>query len=435
MIKTKLNFTNIKENELTAQYQTAVSAINAQLVKKCNNPDGFLGWINMPLQYDTDPIFKSTWDKMKKQAAKLQTEIEVLVVVGIGGSYLGARAAIDMIQGLMPSSSNIKVIYLGNTMSSTYVQQVLTYLANKEFAINIISKSGTTTEPAIAFRLLKQLLMDQKKDQTLVNSRIIATTDQAKGVLHDLAITEKYEMFIIPDNIGGRYSVLTPVGIFPMMVAGIDCQAVINGAKLAITKCSDDKIGNNDAYLYAVARYHLYKTQKKAVEVLVSYELQMQIFCEWWKQLFGESEGKDNKGLFPASVIFSTDLHSMGQFIQDGSKIFFETVIKINKPNFDVVIPSDKNNYDQLNYLTKHSLHEINAIALQGTIKAHSDKTLGNVPNILLEWEAMDAKMFGYASYFFMKACAVSAMLLEVDPFNQPGVEIYKQQMFTLLGK
>lgn len=435
MIKTNLNFTNLNVKELSTLYQKKVTDINNELETNAKNEDGWLGWINFPFAYEEEIIFQDSWKRMKALALKLQKEIQVLVVVGIGGSYLGARAAIDMIQGLFNRTAPVKIIYMGNTMSSTYVQQVLSYLKDKEFAINVISKSGTTTEPAIAFRLLKELLVKQKQNKTVVNSRIIATTDKTRGVLHDLAIEEGYESFIIPDNIGGRYSVLTPVGIFPMMVAGINCEEIIIGAQLAAKACKSDKIDINQAYLYAVTRYHLYKTNNKAVEILVSYELQMQMFCEWWKQLFGESEGKDGKGLLPTSVIFSTDLHSMGQFIQEGSKIFFETVIKIKRPNEDIKIPIDKKNNDQLNYLAKYSLHDINNIALQGTIEAHSDEIVGKTPNILLEWDTMDSKMFGYASYFFLKACAVSAKLLAVDPFNQPGVEVYKKKMFTLLGK
>lgn len=438
MIKTILDYTNLNINNLIKSYQKQISMIHNKLEANAKNEDDWLGWINMPFQYNSDLVFKESWKRMKTLAIKLQEEVQVLVVVGIGGSYLGTRAGIDMIQGLfhkIDKTKGVKIIYMGNTMSSTYVQQVIEYLKDKEFAINVISKSGTTTEPAISFRLLKELLIKQKKNKTVVASRIIATTDKARGILHDLAQKEGYQMFVIPDNIGGRYSVLTPVGMFPMMVAGIDCQAIINGAKLASQACKNDKIDVNDAYLYAAARYHLYNSNNKAVEILVSYEAQMQMFCEWWKQLFGESEGKEGKGLYPTSVIFSTDLHSMGQFMQEGSKIFFETVIKINKPNEDLKIAMDKEDQDQLNYLTKYSLHEINNIALQGTIAAHSDQELGKTANILLEWEKMDAEMFGYASFFFMKACAVSAMLLGVDPFNQPGVEIYKKKMFNLLGK
>lgn len=437
MIKTILDYTNLNLNNLIKSYQKQISMIHNKLEADAQNEDDWLGWINMPFQYNGDLVSKESWKRMKALATKLQEEVQVLVVVGIGGSYLGTRAGIDMIQGLFPKidkARGVKIIYMGNTMSSTYVQQVIEYLKDKEFAINIISKSGTTTEPAISFRLLKELLINQKKNKAVVSSRIIATTDKARGILHDLAQKEDYKMFVIPDNIGGRYSVLTPVGMFPMMVAGIDCQSIINGAKLASQACKNDKIDVNHAYLYAAARYHLYNNNK-AVEILVSYETQMQMFCEWWKQLFGESEGKEGKGLYPTSVIFSTDLHSMGQFMQEGSKMFFETVIKINKPNEDLKIAIDKEDQDHLNYLTKYSLHEINNIALQGTITAHSDQELGKTANILLEWEKMDAEMFGYASFFFMKACAVSAMLLGVDPFNQPGVEVYKKKMFSLLGK
>jgi len=434
MIKTNLQLANISTKDLLS-YQPQVAKIHAELENNANNETGFLGWLNLPFQYEKDLTFKATWDKMQTLAVKLQQEIDILVVIGIGGSYLGTRAAVEMIQGLFNLKAPVKIIYVGNTMSSTYLYQILAYLKDKEFAINVISKSGTTTEPAIAFRLLKDLLKKQKQDEAIVKSRIIAITGAEKSLLHDLATASSYQTFIIPNNIGGRYSVLTPVGIFAMMVAGIDCQQVIKGAQLAYQACKNDQIAKNDAYAYAVARYHLYKNNHKAVEILVSYELQMQMFCEWWKQLFGESEGKAGKGLLPVSVIFSTDLHSMGQFIQEGSKIFFETVIKVLTPNADVKIPLHKHDDDQLNYLTKYSLHDINNIALQGTLAAHSDEEQGKTPNIVLEWAKMDAEMFGYASYFFMKACAVSASLLGVDPFNQPGVEFYKKKMFALLGK
>lgn len=435
MIKVDLTNAQIKENELL-EYQKQVSDIHQDLDSYINAPEEFCGWIEMPLKYEKELSYKSEWEKMKTLALKLQQEVEVLVVIGIGGSYLGARAAVEMIQGYFNKESKVKIIYAGHTLSSTYMAELLDYLKDKEFAINVISKSGTTTEPAIAFRFLKDLMINhQKKEKHIVKNRIIVTTDKDKGILHNVAEAEGYETFVIPNDIGGRFSVLTPVGMFPMAVAGINIEEVIIGAQKAYKNCKSDKILSNPAYKYAVSRHILYHARNKSIEILASYELQLQTFCEWWKQLFGESEGKENKALFPASVTFTTDLHSLGQFIQEGSKIFFETVIKINQPNQDLKMIEVKKDEDQLNYLKKFSLHEINTKAFEGTIKAHSDYQSGNVPNIILEWETMNAEMFGYASYFFMRACAMSATLLEVNPFNQPGVEVYKKNMFQLLGK
>lgn len=435
MIKVHFKNTQINDEELL-KYQTQVSQYHKKIEANSESEDEFCGWVNVPLWYERNLQYKSMWEKMQTLATKLQEEIDTLVVIGIGGSYLGARAGIEMIQGLYNNSKKVEVIYCGNTLSSTYTKQLLEYLKNKEFAINVISKSGTTTEPAIAFRLLKDLMVNQqKKEKHIIQNRIIVTTDEQKGVLHDIAKKENYPTLVIANNVGGRYSVLTPVGIFPMMVSGINADEIIMGAQKAYQDCKSDKILANEAYKYAVSRHILYQEKNKSVEILNTYELQMQMFCEWWKQLFGESEGKENKGLFPASTVFTTDLHSLGQFIQEGSKIFFETTIKVKKPNEDLKIKKLQNDEDQLNYLTQFSLHEINNKACEGTIEAHSNYKFGNIPVILLEWESMDAQMFGYATYFFMKACAISAQLLQVDPFNQPGVEVYKKNMFDLLGK
>lgn len=435
MIQVDLKNAQIKDEELL-KYQEQVTLIHQKLDANILNEEEFCGWIDMPLRYQRDMEYQATWQTMNTVALRLQKEVDVLLVIGIGGSYLGARAAIDMIQGLYNKKTPVEVIYVGNTLSSTYTSQLLDYLADKEFAINVISKSGTTTEPAIAFRLFKDLMITkQKKSKEIVKNRIIATTDSSVGLLHNLAKKEGYQTFVIPNDIGGRYSVLTPVGILPMLVAGIDVEKVLIGAQKAYQECKSDKILSNPAYKYAVSRYHLYQEKNKSIEVLATYELQLQMFCEWWKQLFGESEGKDNKALFPASVVFTTDLHSMGQFIQEGSKIFFETVISIKNPNQDVKIPTLSGDEDNLNYLAKYSLNEINYKACQATVAAHSGYQLGNVPNIILEWESMNSEMFGFASYFFMKACAMSASLLQVNPFNQPGVEVYKKNMFQLLGK
>ncbi|MGL5268483.1 MAG: glucose-6-phosphate isomerase [Spiroplasma sp.] len=435
MIQVDLKNAQIKDEELL-KYQEQVTFIHQKLDAGILNEEEFCGWIEIPLRYERDLNYQSAWQTMNTVALRLKKEVDVLLVIGIGGSYLGARAAIEMVQGLYNKKMPVEIIYVGNTLSSTYTAQLLEYLTDKEFAINVISKSGTTIEPAIAFRLFKDLMIKkQKKSKEIIKNRIIVTTDSKTGILHDLAKEEGYQTFIIPNDIGGRYSVLAPVGIFPMLVSDMNVDKVLIGAQKAYQECKTDKILVNPAYKYAVSRYHLYQEKNKSIEVLASYELQLQMFCEWWKQLFGESEGKDNKGLFPTSVVFTTDLHSMGQFIQEGSKIFFETVITVKNPNQDISIPKLEKNEDKLNYLTKYSLHEINSKACQATIAAHSGYQLGNVPNIVLEWESMDSEMFGFAAYFFMRACAMSASLLQVNPFNQPGVEIYKKNMLQLLGK
>ncbi len=435
MINVDLKNAQIKIEDLL-KYQDQVTTIHQKLEANIANEDEFCGWIDMPLRYERDLDYQASWQKMNTLALKLQEEVDILLVIGIGGSYLGSRAAIEMVQGLYNQKAPVKVIYCGNTLSSTYVSQLLEYLTDKEFAINVISKSGTTTEPAVAFRLFYDLMINgQKKSKDVVKNRIIVTTDKETGVLHQLAKDKGYQAFVVPNDIGGRYSVLTPVGIFPMLVAGLDVERVMIGAQKAYQECKNDKILANPAYKYAVSRYYLYQERNKSIEILATYETQLQMFAEWWKQLFGESEGKENKGLFPASVLFTTDLHSLGQFIQEGSKIFFETVITLKEPTLDVNIPTFENDEDQLNYLTKYSLNEINYKACQATIAAHSGYQFGNVPNIILEWEKIDSEMFGFAAYFFMRACAMSASLLQVNPFNQPGVEVYKKNMFQLLGK
>ena len=424
MIKTDL--TNAISELDFNKYNQQIAAIHQMIHDKTGVGHEFLGWVEWPLNYD-----KAELAKMKIVASELTKEIDVLLVIGIGGSYLGSRAAIEMINGLY-YQPQVEIIYLGNTMSSTYTQQVLDYVKNKEFGICVISKSGTTTEPAIAFRLCKDLL-EQKKGKAVAKTRIVTVTDKAKGALKELTNQEGYQTFIIPDDIGGRYSVLTPVGIFPMLVAGVNVDEVFAGAKLAYEDTFRPNL-TNQAYRYALARYLLNTRDHYQSEMLVSYELQFQMLNEWWKQLFGESEGKDGKGLLPTSCIFSTDLHSLGQFIQEGTKnIIFETVIKINKPNGDLLLTADQENLDGLNYLAGKTLHSVNTIAVAGVVYAHHQS--GNVPNIILEFETMDAKMFGYLSYWFMKACAMSAYLLKINPFNQPGVEIYKTNMFKLLGK
>ncbi|AGR41487.1 glucose-6-phosphate isomerase [Spiroplasma taiwanense] len=421
----KSNFKNTKiESEIKNFDIKKINLIHEMIENKTGLGNDFLGWVNWPVEFDENEL-----KKMKEVASKLRQEIDVLLVVGIGGSYLGARAADEMIRGLY-HKDKVELIYIGNTISSSYTQQIIDYLQNKEFGIVNISKSGTTTEPGIAFRVFEQLLVNQKGKENS-RSRIIAVTDKIKGALKQLATAENYETFTIPDDIGGRFSVFTPVGIFPLLVAGVDVDKIFIGAKKAM---EDTKNTWNEAYKYAIARYLLHKQENYKVETLVSYEMQMQIFTEWWKQLFGESEGKDGKGLFPTSCVFSTDLHSLGQFIQEGSKnVLFETVIDVKKPQIDLKVPLNDEDLDGLNYLTKNSFHEINRTALEGVVDAHAN--VGQVSNIILEFEKMDSEMFGYAAYWFMKACAMSGYLLEVNPFNQPGVEVYKTNMFKLLKK
>lgn len=386
----------------------------------------FLGWKDLPDRYN-----QVEFDEMKAEAKRLWKEgVEVLVVIGIGGSFAGAKAAIDMVQGEFPQKRKMEVIWVGESLSSTNLAQKLKYVEGKNFAINVISKSGTTTEPAIAFRLFRRLL-EEKVGVNNASRFIVATTDANRGALLKLARENEYRTFVIPDNIGGRFSVLTPVGIFPMACAGLDVDEVMRGAHSAWKRYSADTIISNDAYRYAVARDILSK--KFPVEMLVQYEPQMKAFNEWWKQLAGESEGKNQKGIFPASAIFSTDLHSLGQFIQEGSKVIFETVMTVKTPRYDVHIPEDKENVDGLNYLTSNTLHEINNVAFMATTEAHVK--VGKVPNIHIEIDSLDEFAFGELSMFFMRAVAMTAYLEGVNPFNQPGVEVYKQNMFKSLGK
>ncbi|ALD66699.1 glucose-6-phosphate isomerase [Spiroplasma cantharicola] len=423
MIKVNLNESKIK-NDINKFRETKIKEVHDMIENKTGEGCEFLGWNNWPVEFN-----KNELSKMKKVAQELRNKIDILLVVGIGGSYLGARAADEMIRGLY-TKDKVELIYIGNTISSTYTQQVVDYIKDKEFGIVNISKSGTTTEPGIAFRVFEKLLVDLKGKQN-AKERIVAVTDKAKGALKQLATAEGYETFTIPDDIGGRFSVFTPVGIFPLLVAGVNVDDIFKGAKKAM---QDTKNINNEAYKYAIARYILHTQKGYKAETLVGYELQMQTFTEWWKQLFGESEGKDGKGLFPTSCIFSTDLHSLGQFIQEGTKnILFETIIDVKKPNLDLKIPKNSEDLDGLNYLTSKTFHEINKVALEGVIDAHANT--GEVPNIILEFDKMDAEMFGYAAYWFMKACAMSGYLLGINPFNQPGVEVYKANMFKLLKK
>lgn len=391
----------------------------------------FLGWINLPTEYD-----KEEFARIKQAADKIQQDSEVLIVIGIGGSYLGARAAIEMLSN---SFYNIQskeqrktpqVLFAGNNISSTYVKHLLQLIEGRDWSINVISKSGTTTEPAIAFRIFRAEL-EKKYGKEEARKRIYATTDKAKGALKSLATAEGYESFVIPDDVGGRYSVLTAVGLLPIAVAGIDIDAMMKGAADASVEYSKPSLAENEAYQYAAIRNALYR-KGKVTEILVNYEPNLHFVSEWWKQLFGESEGKDYKGIYPASVDFSTDLHSMGQFIQEGNRNIFETVIQVNEVPEQITIEADEADLDGLNFLAGKTMDFVNKKAFQGTLLAHTD---GQVPNLIVNLQDMTPYTFGYMVYFFEKACAVSGYLLGVNPFDQPGVEAYKTNMFALLGK
>ena len=397
-------------------------SIHKMIHEKTGKGNDFLGWLELPLNYD-----KEEYARIKASALKIKQQSQVLVVIGIGGSYLGAKAALEMLRKPFLSKDDLEVIFLGHHISAAYTDSLINYLKDKSFSINVISKSGTTTEPAIAFRILKRVL-EEKYGEVEAKERIYATTDKSKGALRQLANEKGYETFVIPDDVGGRFSVLTAVGLLPIAAAGIDIDEMMEGAAKAY---HDFNTESNVAYDYAKLRYRLYESGKK-IEMLVNYEPSLVYMSEWWKQLFGESEGKDHKGLFVASAAFSTDLHSLGQYIQDGKRDLFETVIKVGHTKEDVLIASEPVDLDGLNYLTGKSMQFVNEKAFLGTLLAHVD---GGVPNIVLEIETINAKTFGYLVYFFEKACAMSAYLLDVNPFDQPGVESYKKNMFALLGK
>lgn len=421
----KLDLTNTIEKIDFKNYEEKVKEINKMINEKTGKGNDFLGWTTWPTDYD-----KEEFNRIKEAAKEIRDNYEVLVVAGIGGSYLGARCAIEALRGLY-SNDKLEIIYLGNTLSSTYISQVLKYLEKKNFAINVISKSGTTTETSVAFRLLKELLI-KKVGKEKANKAIYATTDKARGALKQEANTEGYKTFVIPDDIGGRYSVITAVGLLPIAAAGLDIDQLMLGCATAQKDLNNDDIYTNVCYQYAIARHYFY-THNKAVELFVTYEPQFTQIGEWLKQLFGESEGKDKKGLLPDSVTFSTDLHSLGQFIQQGSPVLFETVVLAEHPLEDVEVPHDEENLDGLNFLEGKKMSFVNKQAFEGTLRAHVDD--GKVPNIVISVEKMDAYNLGYLFYFFMRACAMSAYLLDINPFNQPGVEIYKKNMFHLLGK
>lgn len=415
----------ISEHEYKAM-APAVTAAHNTLVSKNGLGNDFLGWVDLPVNYD-----KEEFARIKAAAEKIKSKADVLVVIGIGGSYLGARAAIELLKS--PYYNNLKkdtpdIYFVGNNISPTYLNEILSICEGKDICVNVISKSGTTTEPALAFRVFKKLLED-KYGKEEAKERIFATTDKSKGTLKELSDEMGYETFVVPDDVGGRFSVLTAVGLLPIAVAGCDIDAIMNGAASAMRKYSEDD--GNDCYKYAAIRNILYRKGMK-VEMLVSYDPSFTMMGEWFKQLFGESEGKDGKGIFPSSATFSTDLHSLGQFIQDGSNIIFETVMNIKEPKQDFFLEPDPENRDGLNFLANQNMSVVNRKAFEGTILAHTE---GGVPNIVLDVDRLDEENFGEMVYFFEKACAVSGYMLGVNPFNQPGVESYKKNMFALLGK
>lgn len=417
----------IAEHELAA-IAPQVKAAHQVLTEKTGLGNDFLGWLTLPKDYD-----REEFTRIEAAAKKIQSDSDVLIVIGIGGSYLGARAALELLKS--PFYNNLKkdtpeIYFVGNSISPDYLNTMIGLCEGKRVSVNIISKSGTTTEPALAFRVFREML-EQRYGKEGAKERIYATTDRSRGTLKELADREGYQTFVIADDVGGRYSVLTAVGLLPMAVAGIDIDAVMNGAQQAMDDFSDEDVFSNDCYRYAACRNILYR-KGKSIELLVSYEPAFAMMNEWFKQLFGESEGKDHKGLFPASVVFSTDLHSMGQFIQEGSRILFETVVDIGKPKKDFFVKDDPENLDGLNFLSNQEMSIVNRKAMQGTILAHTE---GGVPNLILEVPEINAFEFGYMVYFFEKACAISGYLLGVNPFNQPGVESYKKNMFALLGK
>lgn len=429
----KLNYSKASEfinDDEIKNMKTAVLSAQNTLDEKNGAGCDYLGWTTLPVNYDINEF-----ERIKKAAAKIRENSDVLVVIGIGGSYLGAKAALDMLTNsfynLLDKNDRKapQILFAGNSISSNYLHDLVNLVKDKDISVNVISKSGTTTEPALAFRIFKELL-EKKYGKDGARERIFATTDKAKGTLKSLSDTEGYETFVIPDDVDGRFSVLTPVGLLPIAVAGIDIDAMMQGAKDAMEEYKKP-YEENDCLKYAALRNILLR-KGKTTEIMVNYEPCMQYFSEWWKQLFGESEGKDGKGIFPASVNFSTDLHSMGQYIQDGARIIFETVLKVDEPTNDIIIDEVDGNIDGLNFLAGKGVNYVNSKAFEGTLLAHTD---GNVPNIVINIPKIDAYHFGNLVYFFEKACGVSGYILGVNPFNQPGVEAYKKNMFALLGK
>ncbi len=429
-IKVNLENSSVDENQIM-EFEKDVQAFSKDLEARASREDDFVGWLHLPTNYD-----KEEFKRIKEAAKKIQETSDVLIVIGIGGSYLGARAVIE---SLTHTFSNLQkkeqrkfpqILYVGNNLSPNYLLDLVDIISDKEISLNVISKSGTTTEPAIAFRIFKELI-EQKYGEKEARNRIFVTTDKSRGALKTLANEMKYETFVVPDNIGGRYSVLTAVGLLPIAVAGINIDELMEGARFAEEKYADKSLKYNDCYRYAVVRNLLYKNGK-TTEILANYEPKMHYIVEWWKQLYGESEGKDGKGIFPTGMDFTTDLHSLGQYVQEGERNLIETVLEVQESENDITIKADEENRDGLNFLAGKTLDYINKKAMEGTIEAH---VTGGVPNIKVSLEKLDAKTIGHLIYFFEKACAISGMILGVNPFNQPGVEEYKKNMFRLLEK
>lgn len=418
------------EHEIT-YLRDAVKVAHHSIHEKTGAGSDFLGWVDLPTNYD-----KEEFSRIQKSAEKIKSDSDILLVIGIGGSYLGAKAAIDWLNHSFYNSltkeqrKTPQIVFVGNNISSTYMKDLMDLLEDRDYSINVISKSGTTTEPALAFRIFRKMLIE-KYGKEEARGRIFATTDKARGALKTLATEEGYESFVIPDDVGGRYSVLTAVGLLPIAVSGANIEEMMKGAQAASVDFSKSELEENPAYQYAAVRNALYN-KGKTIEMLINYEPGLQYFSEWWKQLFGESEGKDQKGIYPSSANFSTDLHSLGQYVQEGRRDLFETVINIEKSRHELIVEAEENDLDGLNYLAGKSVEFVNTKAFEGTMLAHTD---GGVPNLIVNVPEMDEYSFGYLVYFFEKACAMSGYLLGVNPFDQPGVEAYKVNMFALLGK
>jgi len=432
MIQTNTDLKHIRSfvtDEQLREYENKIENTFKTIYDKSGAGNDFLGWVTLPSEMTKEFI-----QDIKNQAELLRKKSEVFVVVGIGGSYLGARAVIESLThqfaSLMDKANETQIVYAGHNMSEDYLVELLELLDKKDYSMAVISKSGTTTEPAVAFRILKNHL-ENKYGKEEAKSRIVAITDKERGALKTLANTEGYKTYIVPDNVGGRYSVLTPVGLLPIAVAGIDIEELVNGALAMEKYCKENSNSNNVVAQYAVARQALYH-DGKTNEILVSYEPRLHYIAEWWKQLYGESEGKEGKGIFPASDTFTTDLHSMGQYIQEGLRNLFETIISVERPSREIRIPLADNDLDQLNYIAGKRLSEVNSTAETATILAHVD---GGVPNIIIQIPEISASTIGELIYFFEMGCALSGYMLEVNPFDQPGVEAYKKNMFALLGK
>ncbi len=425
-IKVRFENTGIEMRKIV-EYQEKVENIDKEIRKNASDSTEFLGWLNLPTSYD-----KEEFERIKKSASRIRSNSKVFVCIGIGGSYLGARAVIEALNnGFYNSDSNEpQIFYAGNNLSSTYIAEMIEAIGDRDVSINVISKSGTTTEPAIAFRIFREFL-ENKYGLEEARKRIYVTTDKEKGALKQLSNDEGYETFVVPDNVGGRYSVLTAVGLLPIAVAGINIDELMNGARIAQNKYIEPNLKYNECYQYAVTRNILYD-EGKEIEILANYNPKLHYFVEWWKQLFGESEGKEEKGIFPVGVDFTTDLHSMGQYIQQGQRNLMETVINVVNPEVDIEIKPDEDNLDGMNFVAGKTVDYVCKKAMEGTIEAHVN---GGVPNIIIDMEKLDAATIGNLIYFFELACAMSGKILGVNPFNQPGVEEYKKNMFRLLGK